>query len=187
GTPLALADTSGSLKRLHVINRDIGFDFGVVTGLLEQNTSGGNRSAVQQNKEGSQSFSHGALGDPAYMIGKIVVHLSRKPITIGPNLIVSIGAGINLGALPGSTVTIPAAAITDTSSGVTFMTYTIPYGAPVGPLLAGVTYYLNIVSDGNTAMSFYVEISTSNTYPNGTFYDHGGDTGDDAWFQLWSP
>src|SRR3954468_22574901 len=27
GTPLALADSSGTLKRLHVVNRDIGFDF----------------------------------------------------------------------------------------------------------------------------------------------------------------
>ncbi len=28
GTPLALAATNGTLKRLHVVNRDIGFDFG---------------------------------------------------------------------------------------------------------------------------------------------------------------
>ena len=187
GTPLALAPTSGPLKRLHVVNRDIGFDFSVVTGLLEQNTSGGDRATVQQNKNGSQSFSHGSIGDPPCMIGKIVLHLSRKPITTGINLIVSIGTVMDSGALPGSTVTIPASAITDASSGSTFMTYQIDYGTPVGPLVAGVTYFINLASDGNTSMSFYVETSTSNTYANGSYFDHIGNSNEDAWFQLWSP
>lgn len=187
GTPLALADSSGSLKRLHVVNRDIGFDFGVVTGLLEQNTSTGDRATIQQNKLGSQSFSHGSIGDPTYSIGKIVLHLSRKPITVGPNLSVSIGTVMDGGTLPGSTVTIPAAAITDNSSGTTFMTYTITYSTPVGPLIAGVTYYINLASDGNTAMSFYIETSSSSTYPNGNYFDHVGNSSEDAWFQLWSP
>lgn len=185
GTPLALADTGGALKRLHVVNRDIGFDFGGSGSILEQNLIGGNKAAVKVAQKGAQSFYHGTAGDPSYTISKIVLHFSREPELPDANLNVNIGTARYSGALPGSSVSIPPAAITDATSGATFMTYEINYGTPIGPLTAGTTYWINLECEGPNGKSIYVELSSFSTYPNGTYYKAASDDGKDAWFQLW--
>lgn len=181
GTPLALGTIDGKLKRLHVVNRDISFDFTPDAAILEQNTSGGKKAHLKKDQKGAQSFRHGAAGEPDYFISKLVLHFSRDADAPNANLNVNIGTARNSGPLAGSSISISPSEITDTSSGASFMTYEINYSTPVGPLTAGTTYYINLECGSSNGMAFYVELSSSDTYSNGT-YDDGNR---DAWFQIW--
>ncbi|MCU0785444.1 MAG: Ig-like domain-containing protein, partial [Verrucomicrobia bacterium] len=153
-----------------------------VVAMLQQNTSGANKIEVKKGKYGAQSFRHGIAGGASYTISKIVLYVSREPALPAANPAFNIGTGLNSGALAGSSVTIPAASITNTTSGASFQTYEIAYPTPVGPFTAGTTYYLNVANP--TDKRFFVETSSSDTYPNGTYYDDGAIQTKDLRFQV---
>ena len=152
--------------------------------LLQQNISGGRAIEVRNTKPGAQSFRHGSPGDYAYCVSRISLRLSRKPSTPDRNLDFSIGAGINSGPIAGSSFTITMASITNTSGGSSFQDYVIAYPAPVGPFVAGTTYYLNFES-GPNGRDVFVEMSGDNVYADGTYYEGGGDRDDDMRFKVY--
>jgi VCBS repeat-containing protein len=152
--------------------------------ILEENTSGGNGIVIQLGQKGAQSFRHGTAGDPGYTISKIVLYLSRQATAPNTNLIFTIGTGINSGAIAGSSVAINPLSITNTSSGGSFQTYEIIYATPVGPLAAGTTYYLNLECEAPNGRNMYTEYAGSSTYPNGTYYDDGSNSGRDMKFAI---
>ncbi len=154
--------------------------------VLEGNATGGNKLDLRLGKNGSQSFRHGASGDPDYTVSKVVVRLSRQTTLPNANLILSIGTAINTGALPGSTVAINPASISNTSGGNSFQTYEILFTVPVGPFRAGTTYYLNFDFAPSNGARMYLESSgTDTSYPNGSYYRGGAYQPDDAVFELW--
>lgn len=155
------------------------------SGILEQTTAGGTYERVKSGEKGAQSFRHGTAGQPGYTISRLVLHLSRSTLLPTTNLTFYIGTGKNSGALTRSTVSIPPAAITDTSAGNTFQTYEINFSSPVGPLTAGTTYYLNLECESANSGKIYAEAATGSTYANGTYYKDGSDDSKDLWFQLW--
>ncbi len=157
----------------------------VAAGVLEQTTAGGNSVRVREGDKGAQSFRHGTAGGPAYSINKVVLHLSMGTTTPNTNLNFSIGTGRNSGALPGSSVAIAPAGLTDTTSGTTFQTYEIVFSSLVGPLAAGTTYYLNLECEAGNGGKIYVESASDSAYAKGTYYLNGSSDGEDAWFQLW--
>lgn len=153
--------------------------------ILEQTAAGGSTKRVRAGEKGAQSFRHGSPGDPSYTINKVVLHLSRETLLPNTNLNISIGTGKNAGSLPGSSVAISPAGLTDTTSGTTFQTYEIVFSSPVGPLTAGTTYYLNLECEAGNGGRIYVESASDSAYANGTYYLNGSSDGEDAWFQLW--
>ena len=160
------------------------WDNGIPVSSWKQNNSGGNMIEVKKGKGGAQSFRHGTAGAPSYTITKVLLHLSRESSLPNANLNFNIGTGINAGAIAGSSVAITPTSITNTSSGISFQTYELVFGTPVGPLTAGTTYYLNFDCAANK--NFYVERAGSNTYTNGTYYDDGSDQNKDMRFQIYS-
>ena len=150
--------------------------------ILEQNNTGGHNKVINDANGGAQSFQHGSAGGPSYMISKIVLYLSKQPGGDG-NLNFSIGTGVNAGAITGSSNSISASSITNTSQGSSFQTYALVYSAPLGPFTAGTTYYLNL--DNQTGKKIFVEYADSNTYTNGTYYDNGANQNKDMRFQTY--
>jgi VCBS repeat-containing protein len=154
--------------------------------ILEGNSAGGNKLDLRLGKDGSQSFRHGVAGNSNYTVSKVVLRISRQTTLPNANLIFSIGTGTNSGALPGSTVAINPASITNTSAGNSFQTYEIPFTVPVGPLTAGTTYYLNLDFDPTNGARMYLESAGTDTaYPNGSYFRGGSYQPDDAVFELW--
>ena len=82
--------------------------------ILEQNTSERDKMDVKKGQESAQAFRHGNVGEPDYRITKIVLRLSRDEDNPDGDLSVSIGTGVNSGAIPGSAVTITPSKVTDT-------------------------------------------------------------------------
>jgi VCBS repeat-containing protein len=150
--------------------------------ILEQNNSGGGNQSINDGQKGAQSFWHGTAGGPNYMISQVVLYLSRKSGG-SDNLNFSIGTGVNAGAIAGSSNSISTSSITNTSQGSSFQTYAIVYGTPLGPFIAGTTYYLNL--DNQSGQKVFVEYPGSNTYTNGTFYFNGNDQNEDMRFQTY--
>jgi len=149
--------------------------------LAEQHNSSGDATEIRSGEPGAQSFRHGTAGGASYMINKVVIYVSRKTGSSG-NLNFKIGTGINTGTIAGSAVAIPSASITNTSEGSSFQTFEILYNTPVGPFVAGTTYYLNL--DTSSSARFYLDHSP-NAYANGTYYDQGSDQNEDLRFQLY--
>lgn len=154
-------------------------------GALQQSTATGNKADIKLNQTGSQSFRHGSAGGPSYTISKLVLHLSRESEPPDANLVVSIGTSRNSGTIVGSAMTIAPSSITNTSAGSTFGTFEINLPNPVGPLIAGTTYFINVACDGPNGKTVYLELSGGNTYVNGTYFEGVSDQGKDAWFQVW--
>lgn len=146
--------------------------------ILEQNTTGGAAQGVRNGTTGSQSFKHGTSG--TYRVNKIVLHLSRASNTTSA-LSFNIGTARNSGAVTGSTKSISASSVTNTSGGTSFMTYTITYTTPV-TLNAGQTYYLNFSTSGSRY--YYLDLSSSSVYANGTYYRNSTNQNKDCWFQV---
>ncbi|MCP4745951.1 MAG: PKD domain-containing protein [Desulfobacteraceae bacterium] len=159
-------------------------DESVTAVVLEANTSGGAKMDIKDDQMGSQSFIHGASGDPDYKIKKIVLHLSRDSELPDEDMLVSIGTDVNAGALDGSEYTIEPSEIKDTSGGSAFTEYEIVYPATVGPLTAGVKYYLNIDGSAPNGKPYYTEYSEDDVYANGTYYKDFSDDEKDMWFQI---
>jgi len=155
------------------------------TAILERNGSGGANVKVELGKKGAQSFRHVTAGGPTYTISKIVLHLSRQTEAPDGNLIFNVGTGINTDALAGSSVTIDPSSITNTSGGNSFQRYEIVYDTPVGPLVTGTTYYLNLECEAGNGKPIYCESDRSDSYPNGTYYKGGNDDQQDLRFQIW--
>ncbi len=153
--------------------------------VLEENTSGEAKMDIKEDQMGAQSFVHDDQGDPNYKITKIVLHLSRDSDTPDANFMVSIGTDVNSGALSGSQHNIKPSQITDTSGGSTFMKYEIIYTTPVGPLQAGVEYFLNFDGSAPNGKPYYIEFSGDDVYADGTYYKGGSVEEKDAWFQIW--
>ncbi len=150
--------------------------------LSEQNSFGGGSIEIL-NEKGAQSFKHGTAGDASYMIKRAVVYLSRESSFGNENLAFSIGTGVNSGSIAGSAVAISGASITNISLGASFQTYGIDYSVPVGPFIAGTTYYLNFDNPKNKRV--YFEYANANTYANGTFYEDGVNRSKDIRFQIY--
>jgi VCBS repeat-containing protein len=153
--------------------------------VLEQNTLAGNKVDLRPGKPGAQSFQHGAAGEADYTISKVVFYISRDSTAPNTNLNFSIGADINSGALAGSSVSISPSSITNTSGGSTFHAMEIIYSTPVGPLAAGVTYYLNLENEPPNGARVYVPRSGGSSYSLGTFFRGGSDQGYDTIFEIW--
>jgi VCBS repeat-containing protein len=151
--------------------------------MLEQHNFGGATLQIGDGTKGAQSFRHGTAGGASYMINQVVLYLSRRSGASG-NLNFSIGTGVNTGATAGSSQSISASSITNTSQGVSFQMYVIAYSAPVGPFTAGTTYYLNL--NNSSGDKIFVEYPGFNdTYPNGTFYINGNNQNKDMRFQIY--
>jgi hypothetical protein len=155
------------------------------TTVLQQNTSGGDKSDIGQGTKVAQSFRYGTIGGPNYTVSKIVLHLSRESQAPNANLSVTIGTGVNSGAIAGSSVAITPSSISNTSGGNSFQTYEITYNPLVGPLTSGTTYYLNLECEASNGRRFYCEVSESDNYLNGSFYEDGNAEDEDMWFQVW--
>lgn len=151
----------------------------------EQNAASGRSIQIRYGEEGAQSFRHGIAGGSSYSITKIVLRLSRETVVPNANLDFYIGTGTNAGAVAGSTVFINPASITNASSGASFQTYEIVYAAPVGPFVAGTTYYLNFEFDPTNGRRLFLEGADGSAYANGTYYRAGSDNGQDARFEIW--
>lgn len=154
---------------------------------LQQNlaSGGGNKMDIKIGQRGAQSFRHGVAGGPNYFITKVVLYLSREAEPSDSDLQVGLGTGMNSGEIAGSGVSIAPALITDASAGLTFIALPIVYPAPVGPLTAGTTYYLNLQSDAPNTKAIYVEYAPGDVYPEGTFYKNEIDDAKDVRFELW--
>jgi hypothetical protein len=150
--------------------------------ILEQNNSGGGNMVFNSGQQAAQSFQHGTAGGPSYMIKQVVLYLSRKSGG-SANLNFSVGTGVNAGAIAGSSLAISSASITNTSQGSSFQTNVIVYGTPLGPFIAGTTYYLNF--DNQSGQKVFVESPGNNIYTNGTFYLNGNDQHKDMRFQIY--
>ena len=158
---------------------------GGATGILEQNNAGGNSVQIKKGSSGAQSFVHGTAGGPGYSISKLLVYLSRDATPPATNLVVYLGNGMNSGPVSGSIVAVSPLSITNTSSGGSFQPFEIVYDNPVGPFVAGMTYYLNVECDDNSgAKVIYLERSANN-YPNGTYSKGGANQGNDIRFEVW--
>jgi VCBS repeat-containing protein len=154
-------------------------------GILEQHTTASDDVEVRLGRKGAQSFRHGTNGGPGYSITKVVLQISRESTAPNTNLTFSIGTGVNVGAIGGSSATISPVSITNATSGDSFQIYEINFPTPVGPLNAGTTYYLNLECEAPNGRRFYFAYSGSNTYPNGTYYRGGSNDGKDMWFKIW--
>ncbi|MCK5566026.1 MAG: PASTA domain-containing protein, partial [Planctomycetes bacterium] len=98
-------------------------------------------------------------------------------------LVFTIGTSVNGGTVSGSTVNIAPSSVTNTSGGSSFMTYTVTYSTPVGPLSPDTTYYLNFETGGN-GKAYYIGYNGNSTYSNGTYYKGGSDDGKDCYFKI---
>jgi len=154
--------------------------------LLQQNTntSGGSTVNVHLGQKGAQSFLNGIAGGPSYTISRVILKLSRSSTVPNTNLNFNIGTGKNSGTIAGSSVSIAPSSITNSTAGVSFQTYEIAFGTPVGPLTAGTTYYLNLDCEASNGRRIYLPLGQNNGYANGTYYTGGGNAGDSTWFQI---
>lgn len=152
--------------------------------LLQQSVSGGDKREVRDDEPGAQSFKHGNTGGYSYSISEVILRLSRKADSPNANLNFSIGTGINSGAIPGSNFTITRASITNVSGGSSFQDCLVAFASPVGPLIAGKTYYLNFNYESGGKELFIESSLSGNTYANGTYYKIGNDEGKDVRFQI---
>ena len=153
----------------------------IVEQVLIENTSGGNKIEVTGGLDGAQSFKYGTSN---YLINKVKLYLSRDSEAPSADLQFNIGTAINSGAIAGSDIVITSSQITNTSEGSNFTAYEIAFASPVGPLDAGVTYYLNFESNSANGKKYYLEYTGGNTYPNGTYYKSGSNDGKDIRFQV---
>lgn len=153
--------------------------------ILQQNSAGGSKIEIKQSQRGSQSFKHGVTGGSSYRISKVVLKLSRQSTAPNANLIFGISSAMYGTEVSGSRVSIPAAAITDASAGRSFMTYEIVFASPVGPFVAGRTYYLNFSTAASNGKAYYSSYATYDSYANGIYYSSWYNTRRDSWFQIW--
>ncbi len=148
---------------------------------LVENTSGGDKIEVNDGQSGAQSFKY-TTSD--YFINKVVVYLSKDKDAPNTDLEFNVGTAVNNGSISGSIKNIKASEINNTSEGSSFTKYEIAFASPVGPLVAGTTYYLNFENNGSNGNKYYLEYSGGNTYPDGTYYKSGDNDGKDIKFQI---
>ncbi len=201
GSPLEAILVSGTTNGALTLNTDGSFSYLAATNFngadsftyvawdgqstaQEQNDTGTRAQVVQKGQPGSQSFQHGATGDADYWIRHVKLYVSREVTAPDTNWTVSIGTGINTGALPGGTVSLNPLTITNTSSGTSFQPYEIIFSQPVGPLTAGNKYYLNIGNEAPNTMDLMMAWPDADVYANGTYYQAGVDSSKDIRFVL---
>jgi hypothetical protein len=113
------------------------------------------------------------------------LHLSRTPALSDTNLSFSIGTDANSNVVAGSSVSISPSAITNTSGGVSFQDYDVIFTQPVGPFVAGTTYYFNFECEALNNGKVFLETSGGSAYANGIYYRGGSAQADDLVFELW--
>ena len=92
----------------------------------------------------------------------------------------SIGTSVNGGTIS-SVESIGPGGVPD-DAGSTFVTKTITFTSPVGPLTSGNTYYLNFETTDEKV--YYLGYNGSDDYSSGTYYKGGGDDGKDMFFEV---
>ncbi|MHC4086351.1 MAG: metallophosphoesterase [Planctomycetota bacterium] len=151
--------------------------------LLEQNDNQNDKMDVKDGLMGAQSFSHGSGSDPDYEISKVELKLSRESDSPNSDLEFSIGTSTNGGTISGSMFNITPSSVTNTSGGDSFMTYTITFSTPVGPLSANTTYYLNFETGGN-GKAYFLGYNDDSDYGDGSYYKDGSDDNKDSYFKI---
>ncbi len=111
-----------------------------------------------------------------------MLRLSRDEEAPNGNLTVSIGTGVNSGAIS-EIVSISPSGLPD-SAGTSFVSYEVTFATPM-TITGGTTYYLNFENEASNGKVFYLEFASDNTYSNGTYFQDGSDKEKDAWFQVW--
>jgi PKD repeat protein len=149
---------------------------------LALSTSSSNSSSIYSTYEGAQSFKFGTSG--TYKVTKISFYVSRGTTLPNGELALSIGTSINGGTVAGSTGSLAAATVTNTSAGSSFMKITLTYNTPV-TLNAGQVYYFNLVSKATNGAKYYVDLSSSSSsYANGSYYRNGSNQSRDMRFEI---
>jgi len=151
--------------------------------IIEQNNNENDKVDVKDGQDGAQSFKHGSDGDPTYQITKVELLLSRESDAPSDDLHFTIGTSRNGGTISGSAFDISPSSVTNSSGGSNFMTYTITYSTPVGPLNANTTYYLNYETGGN-GKAYFLGYNGNSSYGNGTYYKDGSDDSKDSYFKI---
>lgn len=158
--------------------------------VLEQSLKIGDKLEVNSGQAGAQSFQYGPTpGGPNFEVTKLRLFVSKSPSAPTADLVVSLGTALQGGTIANGTVSITPVSVTDSSGGVTFTTVDIAFPTPVGPLAAGVTYYLNFSTA--SANSYFVQLSSladshtgtvDDLYPRGAAFAGVTDTGQDVRF-----
>jgi hypothetical protein len=151
---------------------------------LQQNLSGGKKVAVTPGQSGAQSFRYGTAGNSDYGISRVRFWISKDSVDPSGNLLFSIGTGKGTGAIARSSVIITPSSVTNNSAGVSFQAYEIVYPEPVGPFVAGTTYYLNFTSQSANGKRYWLERSASSTYSAGTYFRAKSNFGKDIKFEI---
>lgn len=157
----------------------------VLESLLERNASGTRAGDVKKGTLVSQSFRNGAPGGPVYWIRTVVLNLSCREDRPDSDLKVSIGTGLYSNPLPGGSTTVSPTAITNLTDGATFQRVEIGFDKPVGPLVSGTTYYVNLECSAPNGRSIVFECAPDDVYACGTYFRNDGDTSRDVWFEIW--
>lgn len=139
---------------------------------IEDYDVGTKAQVVQKGQPGAQSFSHGVDGDADYYIRRVRLYLSREATAPDTNLIVSIGTGINSGMI-GAPASVNPLSITNTSNGSSFQPYDIIFPQAVGPLTAGVTYFLNLENEAANNKDVKIAWPDADGYVKGGYYKNG--------------
>lgn len=158
---------------------------GPTTQLLAANTAGGGKMDIKSGQSGAQSFVYGESGEADYYIQKVTLHLSRESDAPNASLLVSIGTGVNTGAVAGSETSVAPTQVTNNTGGSSFISHDIVFSTPVGPLTAGRRYYLNLANYASNGKAYDIEYSGDDDYRGGTYYKQSSDDKKDAWFQIW--
>ena len=153
--------------------------------ILTANNFGGDKIEVNQGQTGAQSFRVGAAGDPDFFITRAEIYLSRDQQAPNRDLTVTLGTSANGGTFAGSTVTITAAEVTNTSEGGSFDTFNVVFNSAIGPLQAGTTYFLSFEAESPNGSKYYLELDPNENYPQGNYFKAGGSDSKDLRFQIW--
>lgn len=150
--------------------------------VLQQSTVGGNKLEIKSGQTGAQSFKHGTSG--SYVVNKLVLYVARDSLAPNSSLNLSIGTAVNASPVAGSSLSITAANITNTSAGSNFQRIEVALPSSL-TLTAGKVYYLNLSTTASNGKAFYVEVSGSaSAYANGTYYKNKSDEKKDLRFSL---
>lgn len=150
--------------------------------VLQQSTVGGNKLEIKSGQTGAQSFKHGTSG--SYVVNKLVLYVARDSLAPNSSLNLSIGTAVNASPVAGSSLSIAAATITNTSAGSNFQRIEVALPSSL-TLTAGKVYYLNLSTTASNGKAFYVEVSSSaSAYTNGTYYKNKSDEKKDLRFSL---
>jgi fibronectin type 3 domain-containing protein len=150
--------------------------------LLEESLAIGDKMDVKLGQSGAQSFARTVAG--SYYVTRLVLYLSREFEAPNGPLTVSLGSSPNGAALPGSTLSLSPAQVTNNTAGASFQTVVLSFPTPVGPLAPNTAYYLNLSTAASNGKAYYVQYAGASVYPRGTYFKSGSNDGKDARFQI---